>query len=245
MFCLYISLDSFPRIAGAIPLPSSALNLALRRRSPPCLNSALLLVTPALSLAQCQGWRRLCTKNTAGAARQIAPAKSGRESRRRGRNSAGDARKRAPAKCERQLGKHGGGQGHSEIEIAGALLCAAAIHRPAPALSFSLRRCSPHPAPAVFLRYACILPRSTPAPLPALCARSPQHYTGALPRATPALDFALRRRFRLSYAGALCWRQRYSICFVALPRPSPALFPTLCLHLGTPRPLERARAARV
>ena len=160
--------------------------------------------------------------------------KSGRESRRRGRNSAGDARERAPAKCERQLGKHGGGQWHSEIEIAGALRCAGSVLLPSPVLS--------PPSPAVFLRYACVLPRSTPAPLPALCSRSLQHYTGVPLRATPALDFALRRRFALTYAGALCRRQRYSLCFVALPRPSAAPFPTLCRHLGMPRPLERARA---
>ena len=95
---------------------------------------------------------------------------------------------------------------------------------------------------AFFLRYACVLPRAAPAPLPPLCSRSQQRYTGALPRATPALDFALQRRFTLSYAGALCRRRRYSLCFVALPRPSPALFHTLCQHLSTPRRLERARA---
>ena len=97
-----LRLHSFPRNAGAIPLPSPALYLALGRRSPPCLISAPLPVMPALSLGQCQGWRRLCTKNKASAARQIAPAKSGRESRGRKSNSAGDARKAAPAKCERQ-----------------------------------------------------------------------------------------------------------------------------------------------
>ena len=93
------------------------------------------------------------------------------------RESAREARKRALA---------------SEIEIAGALHCAGAIHRPAPALSSSLCRCSPHPVPALFLRYACVLSCTAPAPFPALCSRSPQHYTGALPRAMPAVDFALR-----------------------------------------------------
>ena len=97
-----LRLRSFPRNAGAIPLPSPALSLALGRRSPPCLISAPLPVTPALLLAQCQGWRRLCTKNSASTARQIAPAKSGRKSWGRESNSAGDARKAAPAKCERQ-----------------------------------------------------------------------------------------------------------------------------------------------
>ena len=104
-----LRLRSFPCSAGAIPLPSQALSLALGRHSPPWLISAPLPVTPALSMAQCQGWRRLCTKNSTGAARQIAPAKSGRESWRRGRNSAGDARRRAPAKCETAPAKNGGG----------------------------------------------------------------------------------------------------------------------------------------
>ena len=31
--------------------------------------------------------------------------------------------------------------------------------------------------------------------------------------------------------------RRYSLCFVALPRPSPRLFHKLCGNLGTPRPL--------
>ena len=89
---------------------------------------------------------------------------------------------------------------HSEVEIAGVLLCVGAIHRPAPALSSALLRRSPHPAPALFLRYACVLPRTTPAPSPALWSRSPQQYTGA--------RFALRRRALLRRAGALHWASR-------------------------------------
>ena len=46
-----LCLRSFPFNAGAIHLPSPALYLALGRRSPPCLISAPLPVTPALSLA--------------------------------------------------------------------------------------------------------------------------------------------------------------------------------------------------
>ena len=129
------------------------------------------------------------------------------------------------------------GHRHSEVEIAGALLCAGAIHRPAPALSSALRRRSPHPAPALFLRYACVLPRAAPAPSPALCSRSPQQYTGAQLCTATALSSPVRRSFTLGYAGALCRRRRFSLCFAALPRPSLALFPTLCRHLGTPRPL--------
>ena len=97
-------------------------------------------------------------------------------------------------------GKRGAGHRHSVVEIAGALLCAGAIHCPAPALAFALRRRSPHPAPALFLRYACVLPRAAPAPSPALCSRSPQQYIGAL--------LALRRRSLLRRAGALHWATR-------------------------------------
>ena len=46
-----LRLRSFPRNAGAIPLPSPALSLSLPRRSPLCLISAPLPVTPALSLS--------------------------------------------------------------------------------------------------------------------------------------------------------------------------------------------------
>ena len=143
MFCLYTNLDSFPRIAGAIPLPSPALYLALGQRSPPCLISALRLVTRALSLAQCQGWRRLCKKNSAGAARQIAPAKSGGESKRGRRNSAGDARKRAPANCERQrrgstqggTGKRNRNRWRSALRRRNPPPCAGSILLPSPVLS--------------------------------------------------------------------------------------------------------------
>ena len=71
-----LRLRSFPRIASAIPLPSPAFCLALGRHSLPFWISDPLPITPALSLAQCQGWPQLCTKNSSSAARQIAPAKS-------------------------------------------------------------------------------------------------------------------------------------------------------------------------
>ena len=135
-------------------------------------------------------------------------------------------------------GKGGGGHWHSEVEIAGALLCASAIHRPAPALSFALRRRSPHPAPALFLRYACVLPRAAPAPSPALCSRSLQQYTGARLCTATTLSSAACRSFTLGYAGALFRRRHYSLCLAALPRLALALFPTLCQHFGTPRPLD-------
>ena len=66
---------SLPYFAGALPLPPPALYCALGRRSPPPLTSAPLCVAPALSSAQCQGWRRLCTKNSAGTVRRSVPAK--------------------------------------------------------------------------------------------------------------------------------------------------------------------------
>ena len=99
-----------------------------------------------------------------------------------------------------------------------------------------------HLAPALFLRYACVIPRDARAPSPALCSRSPLNHTGARLCTATALSSAARRRFTLGYAGALCRCRRYSLCFAALPRPSLALFPTLCRHLSTTRPLERARA---
>ena len=132
----------------------------------------------------------------------------------------------------------GGGHRYSEVEIAGSLLCAGAIHRPAPALSSFLRRRSPHPVPALFLRYACVLPHVAPAPSPALCLLSPQQYTGAGPCTATALSSAVHRSFTLGYSGALCRRRRLSLFFSALPRPSLALFPTICRHLGMPRLLD-------
>ena len=126
----------------------------------------------------------------------------------------------------------------SEVEIDGALLRVGTIHRPAPALSSALCRRSPHPAPAFLQRYACVPPHAVPAPSPALCACSPQQYTGARLCTSTALSSAARRSFTLGYAGALSRRRGNSLCFAALPRPSLALFPTICQHLGTPRPLD-------
>ena len=69
---------------------------------------------------------------------------------------------------------------------------------------------------------------------PALRQRSTLHCDGA--------PSAARRGFTLGFAGAPCRCRRYSFCFAALRRPSPAPFPTLCQYLGTPRPLDSTRA---
>ena len=116
----------------------------------------------------------------------------------RGRNSAGDARKGAP-------GKRGGGQRHSEVEIAGALLCAGSILRPSPALS---PPCS--------------------GALPALRLRSPPRCTGVLARAVLALSAALHWRSPPRYATArLCTATALYIGLRRRSLQAPVLFPSL------------------
>ena len=193
MFCQYISLDSFPRNAGAIPFHSLALYLALGRRPPPCLISTPLLLMQALSLAQSQGWRRLCTKNSVGAAQEIPPARSGRESRRAERNSAGVARKRTPEKCERQRrGSTEGGTGKRNRNR----------------WRSALRRLFPPPSagalPTLCRRSCC----ATPASSPALHRRPCPCCSRALRSTTLALSPALCQRSTLHCDGALHWATR-------------------------------------
>ena len=115
----------------------------------------------------------------------------------------------------------------------------------APAQSTALPQLYPPPfagaLPTLSRRSSSATPTFSPALHRHPCPRwhrAPQHYSGALPRASPWLDYALRRRFTLGYVGALCRCWGYSLCFVAFRGPSPALFYTLCRHLGTLRPLE-------
>ena len=110
-------------------------------------------------------------------------------------------------------GEAGRGHRHSEVEIAGALLCVGAIHRPAPALSSALRRRSP--------------PTSASA-LPALRLRSPLRCTGALARAVLALCAAIHLRSTLHCDGALfCGAPELYIGLRGRSMPAPALFPLL------------------
>ena len=126
-----------------------------------------------------------------------------------------------------------------------------------PALSTTLRQLSPpsfaSALPTLRWRSSCTTPALSPAlhrrPHPR-CSRALRStalalspwYTSARLSTAPALSLAARRCFTFVYAWALCSCWRYSLRFAALPRPSPALFPMLCGHLGTPRVLKRARA---
>ena len=161
---------------------------SLQRRYPPPSAGALLCPAPALSLP-CRGdlpvLRLRSYLRIAGANPLPSPAIYLALGRRSVRDSTWVARRGAPAQRERYRA-----------------LCSA------PALSTALRGRSPHPALALFLRYACALPRAAPAPTPALYSRSPQHYTGALPHATPALGLVLRRRSLLRRASAIHWATR-------------------------------------
>ena len=217
--------------ACALFRTSPALFLSLPRHSVSHSAGTLFGAVPGLAPAMHEEYLQRSATNSAGEERKRKPGT--------GEQYAVDARKGVPAKCERQRrGSAEWGHRHSKLEIAGALLCAGAIHCPVPAISSALRRRSPHPAQALFLHYACILPRATSAPSPVLCSCSPQQYTGTQLCTATALSSAARPSFTLGYAGALRRRRRYSLCFAALPRPSLAFFPTLCQHLGTPWPLH-------
>ena len=184
------------------------------------------------------------------------PAKSGRESRRRGRNRTGNARKRAPAKCERQRrGSTGGGTGkrnrnswRSALRRRNPPPCAGSILL----LSHALTKSPQQPSLIWCKKDTPVISSPCAGALPALHLRSLLRCTGALPRAVLALSAALhwrslprfasgrlaqRRRYTLGYACALCRRRRYSLRFVALSCPSTVQFPLLCRHSGTPRPL--------
>ena len=174
----------FLRIAVAILLPTLALSFALGQHSPPHWISAPLAFTLALSLAQCQGWRQLLTKNIAGAARQSAPGKSKREGGRREKNSGGNARKGTLAKCERQRrGSAKGGTGIVKRRL--LALCSA------PALSSTLGWLSPPPFAGTLLtlrqRSSCAMPALSPA----LRQRSTLHCDGALFCGAPSLYIGL------------------------------------------------------
>ena len=84
------------------------------------------------------------------------------------------------------------GHQHSEVEIARALLSVGPIHCPAPALSSALHQRSPHPAPGLFLRYACVLPRTVLALSAAIHWGSTMHCDSAFCCGAPELNIELR-----------------------------------------------------
>ena len=107
--------------------------------------------------------------------------------------------------------------------MAGALLCPGAIHRPAPALSSSLRRCSPHSVPAHFLRYACVLPRTVLALSVALHWCSPPHYASVQPFTVMEHYIGLRGRSMQAPALFISLRSSPPSFAGALPYTMPAL----------------------